>query len=84
MYTFLNQKFGLKNLIIEWATSIINGIKMYANEEPDICLFGKILRNEIEEDYRVIFKKLKGSIYDLLIVSFFKLVFFKIKKPFKI
>lgn len=71
MYTFLNQKFGLKNLIIEWATSIINGIKMYANEEPDICLFGKILRNEIEEDYRVIFKKLKGSIYDLLIVSFF-------------
>lgn len=69
MYTFLNQKFGLKNLIIEWATSIINGIKMYSSEDSDICLFGKILRNEVEEDYRHIFKKLKNSISDLLIVS---------------
>lgn len=71
MYTFLNQKFGLKNLIVEWATSIINGIKMYANEDSDICLFGKILRNEIEEDFRTIFKKLKSSIFDLLIVSYY-------------
>ena len=69
MYTFLNQKFGLKNLIIEWATSIINGIKMYSSEDSDICLFGKILRNEVEEDYRTVFKKLKNSISDLLIVS---------------
>lgn len=69
MYTFLNQKFGLKNLIIEWATSIINGIKMYSSEDSDICLFGKILRNEVEEDYRTVFKKLKASISDLLVVS---------------
>lgn len=75
MYTFLNQKFGLKNLIIEWATSIINGIKMYAAEDSDICLFGKILRNEIEEDYRNIFRKLKSSIFDLLIVSNLKLLY---------
>lgn len=68
MYTFLNQKFGLKNLIIEWATAIINGIKMYSSEDSDICLFSKILRNEIEEDYRTIFKKLKNSISDLLVV----------------
>ena len=26
---FLNQKYGLKNLIIEWATSNINAIKMF-------------------------------------------------------
>lgn len=68
MYTYLNQKFGLKNLIIEWATSIINGIKMYSPEDPDICLFGKILKNELEEEYRTVFKKLKTSIADLLIV----------------
>ena len=42
MYTFLNQKYGLKTLIIEWATSIVNGIKMYSLEESDICLFGKV------------------------------------------
>ena len=48
MYTYLNQKYGLKNLTIEWASSIINAIKMYSNEDCDINLFGKILRNEQE------------------------------------
>jgi hypothetical protein len=42
MYTYLNHKYGLKNLIIEWATSIINGIKTYSAEDSDICLFGKV------------------------------------------
>lgn len=42
MYTFLNQKYGLKTLIIEWATSIVNGIKMYSLEDSDVCLFGKV------------------------------------------
>ena len=27
MFTYLNQKYGLKNLIIEWAASIVNGVK---------------------------------------------------------
>lgn len=26
IYTYLNQKYGLKNLIIEWFVAIINGI----------------------------------------------------------
>jgi hypothetical protein len=43
MYTYFNHKYGLKNLIIEWATSIINGIKMYSSEDSDICLFGKVI-----------------------------------------
>ena len=42
MYSFLNHKYGLKTLIIEWATSIINGIKLYSGEDNDICVFGKV------------------------------------------
>lgn len=42
MYTFLNQKYGLKSLIIEWATSLINGIKIYSQEDSEIALFGKV------------------------------------------
>jgi len=57
MYTFLNQKYGLKNLIIEWASSIINAIKMYSAEDNDICVFGKILRNECEEEFRIVLQK---------------------------
>jgi hypothetical protein len=66
MYTFLNQKYGLKNLIIEWATSIINGIRMFSPEDSEVCLFGKILRNELEEEAVVIVQKLKSTIYELL------------------
>jgi hypothetical protein len=77
MYTYLNQKYGLKNLIIEWATSIINGIKMYSSEDSDICLFGKILRNELEEDSRLVLQRLKTTISDLL--SYF----LKSKAPLK-
>ncbi len=45
MYTFLNQRYGLKSLIIEWAAAIINGIRRYSRDDHDVALFGKILRN---------------------------------------
>ena len=66
MYTYLNQKYGLKNLIIDWASSIINAIKLYSSEDCEINLFGKILRNEQEEDSRLILSKLQENISELL------------------
>ena len=66
MYTYLNQKYGLKTLIIEWASSIINAIKLYSSEDCEINLFGKILRNEQEEDSRLILTKLQDNISELL------------------
>ena len=77
MYTFLNQKYGLKNLIIEWVSSIINAIKLYSSEDAEIYLFGKILRNELDEDTHLIFIKLQENISQLL--EFY----LKSKNPFK-
>ena len=77
MYTYLNQKYGLKNLTIEWASSIINAIKMYSNEDCDINLFGKILRNEQEEDSRLVIENLKNNITELLEY------YLRSKNPFK-
>ena len=54
MYTYLNQRYGLKSLIIEWAGAIINGIKKYSKEDNEVCLFGKVLRNEIDEEFRFV------------------------------
>lgn len=54
MYTFLVQKYGLKSLIVEWATAVINSIKFYLETfvsddlpicDPDVTLFAKILKN---------------------------------------
>lgn len=41
-------------MIIEWASSIINGIKTYSSEDNDVAVFGKILRNECDEEFRAV------------------------------
>jgi hypothetical protein len=42
MYTYLNQKYGLKNLIVDWAAAILQGVKNYHKEDHDVSLFEKI------------------------------------------
>ena len=65
MYKFLNNKYGLKNLVIEWSSSIITGIKMYSSSDSDINLFGKILKNKIDEGQKLVINKLKTTIKEL-------------------
>ena len=77
MYIYLNTKYGLKNLVIEWASAIINSIKLYSREDCEINLFGKILKNEQEEDSRFIISKLKEHISELLEY------YYKTKHPLK-
>jgi hypothetical protein len=47
MYTFFNKKYGLKSLTVEWAMGIVNAIKKFGQQDNDVAVFGKILRNEI-------------------------------------
>jgi len=54
MYTYLNHKYGLKTLIIEWASTIITGVRTYLREDHDVTIFAKILKNECDEDFRFI------------------------------
>ena len=54
MYTYLNQKYGLKTLIIEWASTIIHGVRTYLKDDHEVTLFGKILKNECDEEFRFI------------------------------
>lgn len=66
MYTYLNQRYGLKSLIIEWVAAIINGIKTYLKQDHDIALFGKILKNECDEEFRFIQTHVKETLVNLL------------------
>ena len=50
---------------------------MFSPEDSEICLFGKILRNELEEESRIVNQKLKSTIGELL--SYF----LKAKYPLK-
>ena len=66
MYTFLNQKYGLRSLIIEWVAAIITGIKTYSAEDNDVAVFGKILRNECDEEFRFVQNQVKETVNELL------------------
>ena len=62
MYTYLNQKYGLKTLIIEWASTIINGVKTYLRDDHEVTLFAKILKNECDEEFRFIQMHVRDSL----------------------
>ena len=63
MYTYLNQKYGLKSLVVDWASAMLSGVKHYSQEDHDVVLFDKILRNECDEEFRFIEAHLKESMY---------------------
>ena len=65
MYKFLNNKYGLKNLVIEWSSSIIASIKMYSPKDSEINLFGKILKNKIDENTKFTVPKIKNTIKEI-------------------
>ena len=66
MYNYLNTKYGLKNLILEWAASIITSVKKLSPKDNDVAVFGKILRNECDEEFRFVQIQVKETVAELL------------------
>ena len=66
MYQYLNNKYGLKNLTIEYASAIISGIKEFSKKDMNIKLFGMLLKNEIEENTLAIVEKIKQVVEETL------------------
>ena len=54
IYTYMNQKYGLKNLIVEQVVAIVNGLVIYSQDDHEVALFAKILKNECDEEFRFI------------------------------
>jgi hypothetical protein len=44
LYTYLNQKYGLKALIVEHASSIIRASNKYEALDNDVAVFVRMLR----------------------------------------
>ncbi|OMJ79889.1 hypothetical protein SteCoe_19973 [Stentor coeruleus] len=66
MYSYLNQKYGLKSLIQDWISAIVKSIEKFEAEDPDVLLFAKILRHQIEENYRKVFQEVRKTSLQLL------------------
>ncbi|KAK7198677.1 Leucine Rich repeats (2 copies) [Novymonas esmeraldas] len=66
MYSYLNQRYGLRDIILEWATAIVQAVRRYAPEDNDVAVFGKILRNEVDEDFRFVQQHVRETVKELL------------------
>ena len=44
MYTYLNQKYGLRSLIVEQASAIIRAANKFCDSDNDVAVFVRILR----------------------------------------
>lgn len=62
LYTYLNQKYGLKNIVIDQVNGIISSLANYQLLDHDVLLFGKVLRNEIDEEFRYVQHTTMGRI----------------------
>lgn len=66
MYTYLNQRYGLREIILEWAIAIVEGVRRYATEDNDVAVFGKVLRNEVDEEFRFVQQRIRETVKELL------------------
>ena len=62
-------KFGLKNIIFETFYSFLYSLKLYAPKDTRSMVFLKILRNEVEEEFRFAVKSVSSTLKELLKVK---------------
>jgi len=51
MFTYLNQRYGLKQICIEQAKLILKALQQFMNDDPDVTLFAKILDHKVDEQF---------------------------------
>ncbi|TYZ64610.1 hypothetical protein PybrP1_008246 [[Pythium] brassicae (nom. inval.)] len=66
MYAYLNQRFGLHALIVDYASAIWKGCEAFAARENDAAVFLALLRSELDEGFLAVKTKLKQALVDLL------------------
>ena len=69
MYTYLNQKYGLRSLTVNYAQSIIQGVKKFATQDFEPFLFGKLLRSQIPDFYVLLSNELKEHLTGIILNS---------------
>ena len=69
LYIYFKKKHKRKSLVIEQMNILIASIRKYAKEDIDITLFGKILQNRCDEDYRLVHNEVKMTIKKILSVN---------------
>ena len=64
--TYLNNRYGLKRLVDEYAYAVQHGILRYENSDADVATFGCALRCEVDEGFIAVQNQLKHTVHELL------------------
>lgn len=66
MYTYLNQRFGLHALVVDYASAIWKACAAFAKADNDVAVFQALLRNQLDEGFLTVKTKLRQAVLDLL------------------
>ncbi|RLN50883.1 hypothetical protein BBJ29_001566 [Phytophthora kernoviae] len=66
LYTYLNTRFGLPKLIVDYASAVWKAAEHFARRENDAAVFVALLRNRLDEGFLDIKRKLQSAIVELL------------------
>ena len=62
LVAYLTTKYGIRQLIMQSLTCILAAIEHFTPMDAEIALYGKILRNEVEEQFEAEQRALQVSI----------------------
>jgi uncharacterized iron-regulated protein len=51
LFSFFSRKYGLKDIALDWSLSTIRSIEKYCKDSIEVEVFGKILKNQLYEQY---------------------------------
>ena len=66
LLAYLTNKYGVRQLITQWLTSILAAVEHFSPLDAQTALFGKVLRNEVEEEFEEAQLRVKTTASSLL------------------
>lgn len=66
LLAYLTTKYGVRQLITQWLTSILAAVEHFSPLDAQTALFGKVLRNEVEEEFEEAQARVKTTASSLL------------------
>eukprot|EP00762_Andalucia_godoyi_P006619 ANDGO_04974.mRNA.1 hypothetical protein len=64
--SFLSTRYGLRPIVAEHASALAAAVARFSADDPDVAVFRKILRCEIDDEFRHVQTQLKATVKELV------------------
>ena len=66
LLAYLTTKYGVRQLITQWLISVLAAVEHFAPLDAQTALFGKVIRNAVEEEFEEAQLRVKATAGSLL------------------